>query len=410
MNYKIRHTFYWSIGLVIFMMATSAVAQPVNSLKQPQWVAHAFEVVEQQAGGMLKTVKKEGLTPRSIERGLRPSEDWTSGFYPGILWYLYDYTGKEKWRKEAAEVTAYLEKEQYSQRDHDIGFRIYCSYGNGYLLTGETSYKQAVVNAAKALSTRYNAKTKTIMSWNPDPARDWKYPVIIDNMMNLELLFEATRFSGDQSFTDIAINHGLTTMKFHYRPDFSCPHVVDYDPATGAFRRMDYNNGFCDPKTAAWSRGQSWGLYGYTLMYRETQDNQYLAFAENIAAFILNHPNLPDDMVPYWDYHAPKIPTMRDASAAAIMASAFLELSTYAENGDRYFKAGEKILKSLSSEKYLAQPGMNGHFVIQHATGNYLRGSEVDGTLIYADYYYVEALLRYLRLINDQPLFPYSHE
>lgn len=399
-----------SIGCVILMVTASASAQPVKNLDKPQWAAHAFDVIEQQAGGMLKMVTKEGLTPRSIERGLVPSHDWTSGFYPGILWYLYDYTGKKKWHEAAGKVTAFLEKEQYSKRDHDIGFRIYCSYGNGYLLTGKEQYKQAVVNAAKALSTRYNKKTKSIMSWDPDPSRDWKFPVIIDNMMNLELLFEATRFSGDQEFKDIAIDHALTTMKFHYRHDFSCPHVVDYDPVTGAFRRMDYNNGFCEPKTAAWSRGQSWGLYGYTLMYRETQDPQYLAFAENIAAFLLNHPNMPEDMVPYWDYHAPKTPTMRDASAAAIMASAFLELSTYVKDGDPYFNAGKKILKSLSSDQYLAQPGTNGNFVIKHATGNYLRGSEVNGTLIYADYYYAEALLRYLKLINNQSIFLNNHE
>ncbi|MBI9063655.1 MAG: glycoside hydrolase family 88 protein [Marinilabiliaceae bacterium] len=402
--------FVWTIALVGFIHQAVGAVQPEKEEQQPDWVTHAFKVIEGQAKGMLKEVKKTGLTPRSIERGLRPSEDWTSGFYPGILWYLYEYTGKDQWCKEAAQVTAYLEKEQYSNHDHDIGFRIYCSYGNGYLLTQEAHYKQAVVNAAKALSTRYNEKTQTIMSWNPNEQRDWKYPVIIDNMMNLELLFEATRFSGDNSFTEIAIKHAQQTMKFHYRSDFSCPHVVDYDPATGAFRRMDYNNGFCDPKRAAWSRGQSWGLYGYTLMYRETSDSQYLAFAENIAAFLLDHPNMPEDMVPYWDYHAPKIPTMRDASAAAIMASAFLELSTYAEDGNRYFKAAEKILKSLSSEQYLAHPGTNGHYVLKHATGNYLNGSEVDGTLIYADYYYVEALLRYLKIINDQPLFTQSHE
>lgn len=246
------------------------------------------------------------------------------------------------------------------------------------------------------------------MSWNPNEDRDWKYPVIIDNMMNLELMFEATRFSGNQSFTEIAIKHALQTMKFHYRSDYSCPHVVDYDAETGAFRRMDYNNGFCDPKTAAWSRGQSWGLYGFTLMYRETGDQQYLSFAENIADFLLNHPNMPEDMVPYWDYNAPKIPTMRDASAAAIMASAFLELSTYADDDETYFKAGEKIIKSLSSEKYRAKAGENGHYVIKHATGNYLNGSEVNGTLIYADYYYTEALLRYVKLKNEQAFFSYD--
>lgn len=401
---------YYILLLLIAVLCTphSSTAQSLCKEEAPEWVHKAFDVIETQADGMLEEVKSSKLTPRSIERGLRPSNDWTSGFYPGILWYLYEYTGKAQWQKEAATVTAFLEKEQYSNHDHDIGFRIYCSYGNGYLLTGEEQYKTAVVNAAKALSTRFSDKTQTIMSWNPDKERDWKYPVIIDNMMNLELLFEATRFSGDQSFTNIATKHALQTMKFQYRADYSCPHVVDYDAESGAFRRMDYNNGFCDPKTAAWSRGQSWGLYGFTLMFRETGEDQYLSFAENIAEFLLSHPNMPEDMVPYWDYHAPKIPTMRDASAAAIMASALLELSTYSENGQHYYKAAEKILIGLSSDQYLAQPGTNGYFVIKHATGNYLKGSEVNGSLIYADYYYTEALLRYIKLKNNQSLFSYD--
>ena len=405
---KILNIYILLTLLVIGFSPITVNAQALANDNAPAWVHTAFRNIDAQAKLMLKEVKKTGLTPRSVERGLRPSKDWTSGFYPGILWYLYEYSGKEKWQKAAAEVTSYLEKEQYSNRDHDIGFRIYCSYGNGYLLTGEKQYKDAVVNAAKALSTRFNEKTQTIMSWNPTEERDWKYPVIIDNMMNLELMFEATRFSGDKSFTDIAIKHAQQTMKFHYRADYSCPHVVDYDSETGAFRRMDYNNGFSDPKTAAWSRGQSWGLYGFTLMYRETGDKQYLAFADNIANYLINHPNLPEDMVPYWDYNAPKIPTMRDASAAAIMASALLELSTYSENKELYLSTAKKVLSSLASEQYMAKPGENGYYVIKHATGNYLNGSEVDGTLIYADYYFAEALLRYIKLINDKSIFSYD--
>jgi hypothetical protein len=387
-----------------------AHGQTLSECAQPQWISHAFEVIEHQAEAQLPEVKSQGLTPRSIDKGLRPSRDWTSGFYPGILWYLYEYTGDKQWQKAAAEVTALLEKEQYSTQDHDIGFRIYCSYGNGYLLSGKDEYKTAIINAARSLSMRYNEKTRCLMSWNPNEKRDWKFPVIIDNMMNLELLFEATRLSGEESFTQVAINHAVTTMKFQYRNDYSCPHVVDFDPETGSFRRMDYNNGFCDPKTAAWSRGQSWGLYGFTLMYRETKDKQYLAFAESIADFLINHPNLPEDGIPYWDYHAPKIPTMRDASAGAIMASALLELSTFSVQGERYFEKAELILKSLASAPYLAEKGTNGNFVIQKATGNYLNGSEVNGPLIYADYYFTEALLRYLKITNSKSIYNYALE
>ncbi|WP_372933890.1 glycoside hydrolase family 88 protein, partial [Mariniphaga sediminis] len=247
--------------------------------------------------------------------------------------------------------------------------------------------------------------TETIMSWNARPERDWKFPVIIDNMMNLELIYEAYKLTGDKRLKDIAIAHADKTIKYQYRENYSCPHVVDYDPETGAFRKMDWNNGFSDPQIAEWSRGQSWGLYGFTMMYRETNKSRYLEQAEKIAEFLLNHPNMPEDMVPYWDYASPKIPTMRDASAGAIMASALLELSMYSNEGEKYFNAAEKILKSLSSDEYRADPVCNGHYILRHATGNFLRGSEVDGTLIYADYYFVEGLLRYMKLLNGEPLF-----
>ncbi len=391
-----------TIALLIIqlLLISSVPAQTYSKEKDTQWVHHSLKTVEKHARRMLKPVIQSGMTPRSIERGLRPSEDWTSGFYPGILWYLYDYTHKDFWRKKAELITAYLEKEQFNNHDHDIGFRIYCSYGNGYLLTKTDEYKAVIIQAAQTLKSRYNEKTKAIQSWAPSKDRDWKYPVIIDNMMNLELLFEAAKLSGDNSLSEIAINHANTTMKYQYRDNYSCPHVVDYDPSTGAFRKVDYNNGFSDPQKAAWSRGQAWGLYGFTLMYRETNDPKYLDFAKDIAGYLLNHPNMPEDMIPYWDFNAPKIPTMRDASAAAIIASALIELSTYVENGTPYFNAAEKMLKNLSSSQYLARPGTNGNYAIKHATGNYLRGSEVNGTLIYADYYYTEGLLRYLKVIN----------
>ena len=392
--------------MVLFCLFFSATElQGQNSYTKPLWVSNAIETLEIHAKTMLPHVLESKQTPRSIERGLRPSRDWTSGFYPGILWYLYKNSNDEFWKEHAERVTEFLVEEQYNTHDHDVGFRIYCSYGNGWLLTENPEYKKVIIQAAKSLGTRYNEKTQTIMSWNPRASRDWKYPVIIDNMMNLELLFEAAKLSGEKYLADISEKHADRTMKYHYRKNMSCPHVVDYDPKTGAFRKMDWNNGFSDPEIAAWGRGQSWGLYGFTLMFRETGDEKYLNHAEKIADFLINHPNMPEDMVPYWDYECPKIPTMRDASAGAIMASALMELSTYSKKGESYFKAGEKILKSLASENYLAQPGTNGNFAIMHATGNYLGGSEVNGPLIYADYYFLEGLLRYSDLIHKKPLF-----
>jgi hypothetical protein len=227
--------------------------------------------------------------------------------------------------------------------------------------------------------------------------------VIIDNMMNLELLMRAAQLSGDERLRQIAVAHADQTMQCQYRADFSCPHVVDYDPDTGKMRKVDWNNGFSDPKVAAWSRGQAWGLYGFTMMYRETKDARYLKHAEGIAGFILNHPQLPKDGVPYWDFSAPETPTMRDASAAAIMASALMELSTHSAEGGKFLRAGEKILRSLTSSQYLAEPGANDGFLLGHATGNFLKKSELDGPLIYADYYFVEGLIRYLKRMNPQP-------
>lgn len=371
----------------------------------PSWVENSLDFAQVQAKKMLPEVLQSGKLPRSDERGLREIDDWTSGFYPGVLWYLYEYTGKDFWKGNAEKVTELLEEQQYNTHDHDVGFRIFCSYGNGWLLTDNKKYEKVIVQAAKSLATRYNDNTETIMSWNARPERDWKFPVIIDNMMNLELIYEAYKLTGDKRLKDIAIAHADKTIKYQYRENYSCPHVVDYDPETGAFRKMDWNNGFSDPQIAEWSRGQSWGLYGFTMMYRETNKSRYLEQAEKIAEFLLNHPNMPEDMVPYWDYASPKIPTMRDASAGAIMASALLELSMYSNEGEKYFNAAEKILKSLSSDEYRADPVCNGHYILRHATGNFLRGSEVDGTLIYADYYFVEGLLRYMKLLNGEPLF-----
>ena len=379
---------------------------PLQVKEIPAWVANAFTVAQKQSEAMYKKVMKTNLLPRSIQRGMVPKTDWTAGFFPGTLWYLYTYNNKEKWKERAQAATALMEGEQNNAFDHDIGFKMYSCYGNGYLLTGDKAYRHILFRSAKTLSSRYSYKTGLIMSWEPDENRDWLFPVIIDNMINLELLMEAYKMSGDTTFRQIAISHADKTMKYHYRKDMSCPHVVDYEPETGVMRKYDWNNGSDDTTHSTWSRGQSWGLYGYTMMYRETGDKKYLRHAERIADFLLNHPNMPEDMIPYWDYSAPKRSTMRDASAAAVMASALMELSTYSPQGKKYFAAGEKQLKSLASPTYLAKPGTHKNFILMHATGNFLRNSEVDGGLSYADYYFMEGMLRYLRILNGQELYP----
>jgi hypothetical protein len=340
--------------------------------------------------------------------------DWTSGFFAGNLWYIYELTGDGKWKNEAVKWTEALDTIQYWSGNHDVGFMMNCSYGNGLRLAHNEAYKKVLVQTAGSLCKRFNPNTKSIESWDYRKAwndtTEWFFPVIIDNMMNLELLFEATRFSGNKEYEDIALQHALTTMKNHYRPDFSCYHVVDYDTITGNVLDKATCQGFTDE--SSWARGQAWGLYGFVICYRYTKDPQFLTFAENIADYILNHPNLPDDMVPYWDYNVPdpglvpewkydpsKYPEiLRDASAAAITSSALFELSTFsADSASAYRMAAIEILKSLESVRYMQSP-KNKYFILNHCVGSIPHGAEIDKPLVYADYYFLEAALRFKRL------------
>ncbi len=373
-----------------------------------------ISVAEKQTGVMLNAIKEGQSKANSVNQGTRnpslvsprsltpsgdlilvPSRDWTSGFFPGVLWFLYEASGNKKWEMEARAFTSKIENEKMNAGTHDMGFKIYCSFGSGYRLTKDPVYKDIIIQSARTLSRRFNPVVGCIRSW--DHNRDkWDFPVIIDNMMNLELLFAATRFTGDSSFYRIAVSHADNTMKNHYRPDFSSYHVVDYDTLTGQVIKKTTHQGFSNE--SAWSRGQAWGLYGFTMCYRETHNPKYLALAERIASFILNHPNLPSDLVPYWDFNAPGIPDEpRDASAASVMASALLELGKYSENGSEYVKTGRKILKSLT-ENYRAPSGTSKGFLLIHSTGSKPGNSEIDVPLIFGDYYFMEALLRAKKL------------
>jgi hypothetical protein len=287
-----------------------------------------------------------------------------------------------------------LAKEQFNTHTHDLGFMMYCSFGNANKIEPKPEYKQILINSAKSLSTRFNPTVGCIKSWDSKPG---DYLVIIDNMMNLELLFWATRETGDSSYYKIAVTHANTTMKNHFRPDFSSYHVINYDAQTGAVKEKKTAQGFANE--SAWARGQSWGLYGYTVMYRETHDKKYLDQAQNIAHFILTNPNLPADKIPYWDYNASNIPNaLKDASAASVMASALLELCRYSDTkkGQQYFDVAQTILKTLSAPPYMAAAGTNGGFILQHSVGHFPAGTEIDVPLTYADYYFIEAMQRYL--------------
>ncbi|SEN88610.1 Glycosyl Hydrolase Family 88 [Mucilaginibacter gossypiicola] len=318
---------------------------------------------------------------------------WCSGFYSGTLLKIYQQTKDAELLKQANNNLKDLEKEQYNKGTHDLGFMMYCSFGTANHLEPKPEYKEILVNSAKSLSTRFNPTVGCIRSWN-SKAND--FLVIIDNMMNLELLFYATKATGDSSFYKIAVTHANTTMKNHFRPDFSSYHVINYDEQTGAVKEKKTAQGFANE--SAWARGQSWGLYGYTVMYRETKDKKYLEQAKNIAHFILTNPNLPADKIPYWDFNAPNIPNaLRDASAASVMASALLELCRYVDkkDGQEYFNTAQTIIKNLSAPAYKADLNTNGGFILKHSVGHFPAGTEVDVPLTYADYYFVEAMQRY---------------
>lgn len=364
-------------------------------------VKKAFASAEKQTDILIRNVdsarllKPNLVSPRTVENGqfkMVVSRDWTSGFFPAELWYLYEYTGDKKYLNLAKKYTADIEKEKFNRGTHDLGFMIYCPFGNGYRLTKDTAYRSVIIQAAKSLSTRFNAKAGVIRSWDHNSDK-WRFPVIIDNMMNLELLFEATKFTGDSSFYKIAVAHANTTLKNHFRPDFSSYHVVDYDTIGGGVRAKVTAQGYANE--SSWARGQAWALYGYTMCYRETKNKDYLTQADGVANFILSNTITPKDGIPYWDYNDPKIPEVsRDASAAAITASALYELAKYSGKSKSYRAAADKILKSLGSAAYTNAYGTNYGFILAHSTGHRPANSEVDVPINYADYYYLEALLR----------------
>jgi hypothetical protein len=339
------------------------------------------------------------LMPRSYDAAKKElvtsnTKWWCSGFYPGTLWMLYDATKDNAIKEEALKRLSILEDVKTFTGNHDLGFMMYCSFGNAYAITNNPEYKEVILTSANSLATRYRPSIKVIQSW--DSSSNFKCPVIVDNMMNLELLEWAAANGGDNKLHQVAINHANTTLKNHFRKDNSSYHVLDYDLKSGTVSRKVTHQGFSNE--SAWSRGQAWGLYGYVVMYRFNKDKKYLDQANKIAGFILNHPNLPADKIPYWDFNAAKIPNEpRDASAGAITASALLELAQYS-NGKKkkeYVSAAEKIIQSLSSPAYRAPIGTNGGFLIMHNVGSLPHNSEVDAPLTYADYYFIEALTRY---------------
>lgn len=351
---------------------------------------------------MLQQIGREGKVriPKTIDKLGRmvyiPIDDWCSGFFPGSLCYLYQLTNDKSWFLQSKRFTEALDSIQYLTWHHDVGFMIGSSYLNIYRLSPNKAYKKAIIQTAKSLCTRFRKKAGVIQSWNVDRGwqskRGWTCPVIIDNMMNLELLFEATRLSGDSTYWKVAVSHANKTLENQFRKDGSCYHVVDYDPNNGAVLHRQTAQGYAD--NSAWARGQAWAVYGYTVCYRYTHDRKYLDQAVKTLNFVMQNPNLPEDLIPYWDFDAPNIPNEpRDASSAACIASALYEMNNYLpDNG--YTSLADRIIRSLSSPEYRAPLGKNGCFLLMHSVGSIPHNNEIDVPLNYADYYFLEALTR----------------
>ena len=320
-----------------------------------------------------------------------PSRDWTSGFFAGNLWQLYRLTGDSKYKEQAQKWTPFSKKESINSNSHDVGFKVFCSLGEALKVEKKKEYEAVIIKGAETLCTRFNPQVGSIRSWDFNK-EIWDYPVIIDNMMNLELLFEASKLSGNPKYRDIAIKHANTTLKNQFREDNSCYHVIDYNPNTGEVRKKTTLQGYSDD--SVWARGQGWAVYGFTMSYRYTKDPAYLKQAEATAKFFMTNKNLPEDKIPYWDFKDPAIPNSpRDVSAAMVMASALYELYGYTKN-QTYLAFADKMMASVQNNTYILDHKIKAPFLFDHSTGNWPKHDEIDEPIIYADYYFLEALLR----------------
>lgn len=387
-----------------FLLAAALISAPVARAADPvlEIMPKVFERAEKQTEFLLKTMGDSQKFPRSLNpdgtlRLVNP-DDWTSGFFPGVLWMLQEYTGSPEWKEKAMASTLRLDSIRHFKGHHDVGFMLGCSYGNALRLAPDDTERAVLRDGATALATRYKPEVGLIRSWDYKP---YIYPVIIDNLMNLELLSWSAKNGGDPKHLEIAISHADKTLANHFRADGSAYHVLDYNPKTNRLYAIHAGQG-ADPRTA-WARGQSWAIYGYAMMFRETKKPEYLAKAASVADFVMNHPNLPEDKVPYWDFGVEPGPkTPRDASTAAVMAGGLIELSQLMEDGKgaKYLDFAKAQLLSLSSPAYLAEEGKNGGFVLMHSTGHIPEGHEIDTAIGYADYYFLESLLRYRALVE----------
>jgi unsaturated chondroitin disaccharide hydrolase len=373
-----------------------AAAQSLGAL-----ATHALDFAAQQLERSVAETADPTRFPRSTLADGRwrfeDSGDWTSGFFPGCLWLLYEHTSAPIWRTRAESWTAEMEDEKNDSGTHDVGFKILCSFGNGARLTSNAAYPAIIRRGAQSLASRFDADVGCTRSWN-----NHHFPVIIDNMMNLEILFWGAAHGGDPAWRDMAVSHALRTRQDHVRPDGSTYHLVDYDPSSGAVLERGTVQGWGDEST--WARGQAWGLHGFAIAFRETGDARFLETARLLSGWFLDH--LPADHVPYWDFDAPDIPNEpRDTSAAAIAAAGLLQLAALEPETAaraRWRQGALDILRALCAPPYLAE-GTSSRGLLLHGVGNRPAGSEVDVSLIYGDYYFLQALLAYRSMATDVP-------
>ena len=390
------------LGLLTLTACVSTTAEPLNLEEALTYcdnhVRRTLTELKGEEGTIDYTMMPRNIMASDNRWHCRRADkaEWCGGFWPGVLWYDYEATKNEEIRQQAERFTASLEfLSKTPAFDHDLGFLMFCSYGNGYRLTNNPEYKQIILDTADSLATLFNPAVGTILSWPRNVDFYGGHNTIMDNMINLEMLFWAAKNGGDKALYDIAVKHAETTMKHHFRDDYTSYHVAVYDSVSGDFIKGVTHQGYAD--SSMWARGQSWAIYGYTMVYRETRDPKFLDFAQKVTDVYLDR--LPEDYVPYWDFDDPAIPNSpRDASAACVVASALLELQNYVdpEKSKTYTDAAKKMLTSLSSPDYRC--GDLKPAFLMHSVGHKPAGSEIDASIIYADYYYIEALLRLKKL------------
>lgn len=405
--------------MIVFCFFLTSYSSGFGAVYQPKLtnqVVQALDFSVQQYKLMVASLPDSTTFPRRTKSATDgtlvtvKAGDWTSGFFPGCLWYLYQYTGDVYWKSKALKWTGNLlsQKTNYNQ-GHDLGFVMNSSYGNAFRMTGDSSNIPILIESGQTLSNRFSPQVGCTKSWNSgswaswsNNTGSWSFPVIIDNMMNLELLIKTSIYTNDSSYYKNACTHANTTLLNHIRSDSSTFHVVDYDNITGLIRARGTKQGLAD--ASCWSRGQAWGIYGFSMMYKYSNDSVYLKTAKKLLGYYLK--NKPTDYIPFWDYNVPTIPnTYRDASAAAITSSALIDLYI-STNDSSYLIYAENIIQSLGTSSYTNALGTKANFILSHSTGG-TNGYEPDVSQNYAEYYYIETLVKYLGL--DANYLPSNH-